>query len=177
METYISTDIETDGPIPGDNSMLSIGSAAYVNGRMIDTFYTNLDDLPDATPDANTMKWWESQPEAWEAVIVNRENPMAAMQRYYAWVHKFEHPVFVGHPAGFDFTFVYWYFIHFLGKSPYSFSAIDMKTYVMAKTGKEYRKCTKSDWPKEWKTERPHTHNALDDAIEQGDSFMLMLNG
>ena len=28
-EIYISTDVETDGPIPGQHSMLSIGSAAY----------------------------------------------------------------------------------------------------------------------------------------------------
>ena len=28
-EIYVSTDIEADGPIPGPNSMLSFGSAAY----------------------------------------------------------------------------------------------------------------------------------------------------
>jgi hypothetical protein len=28
-EIYISTDVETDGPIPGPNSMLSFASAAY----------------------------------------------------------------------------------------------------------------------------------------------------
>ena len=28
-EIYVSTDIEADGPIPGQNSMLSFGSAAY----------------------------------------------------------------------------------------------------------------------------------------------------
>jgi len=26
MEIYVSTDVETDGPIPGPNSMLSLGS-------------------------------------------------------------------------------------------------------------------------------------------------------
>jgi hypothetical protein len=29
-EIYVSTDIETDGPIPGEYSMLSFGSAAFV---------------------------------------------------------------------------------------------------------------------------------------------------
>jgi hypothetical protein len=28
-EIYVSTDVEADGPIPGPNSMLSFGSAAY----------------------------------------------------------------------------------------------------------------------------------------------------
>lgn len=29
-EIYVSTDVETDGPIPGPHSMLSLGSAAYL---------------------------------------------------------------------------------------------------------------------------------------------------
>jgi len=29
IEIYVSTDVETDGPIAGRHSMLSIGSAAY----------------------------------------------------------------------------------------------------------------------------------------------------
>jgi hypothetical protein len=33
MEIYVSTDIEADGPIPGPNSMLSFGSAAYTAGK------------------------------------------------------------------------------------------------------------------------------------------------
>ena len=28
-EIFVSTDVEADGPIPGPNSMLSFGSAAY----------------------------------------------------------------------------------------------------------------------------------------------------
>lgn len=32
-EIYVSTDIEADGPIPGQNSMLSFGSAAYTDDK------------------------------------------------------------------------------------------------------------------------------------------------
>ena len=35
-EIYISTDVETDGPIPGPHSMLSIGSAAYLADKRHD---------------------------------------------------------------------------------------------------------------------------------------------
>jgi len=36
-ECYVSTDIEADGPIPGPNSMLSFGSAAFLaDGTMHD---------------------------------------------------------------------------------------------------------------------------------------------
>jgi hypothetical protein len=34
-EIYVSTDIEADGPIPGMNSMLSFGSAAYLADKTL----------------------------------------------------------------------------------------------------------------------------------------------
>jgi len=33
-EVYVSTGVETDGPIPGVHSMLSFGSAAYEQGAL-----------------------------------------------------------------------------------------------------------------------------------------------
>ena len=46
-EIYISTDVETDGPIPGPHSMLSIGSAAYTaDKRLLSAFSANLETLP-----------------------------------------------------------------------------------------------------------------------------------
>ena len=48
-EIYVSTDVEADGPIPGPNSMLSFGSAAYSGGKeLIGTFSANLETLPGA---------------------------------------------------------------------------------------------------------------------------------
>jgi len=42
-ELYFSTDIETDGPIPGPHSMLSLGSAAFSSdGVLLGTFSINL---------------------------------------------------------------------------------------------------------------------------------------
>lgn len=59
-EIYISTDVEADGPIPGSNSMLSFGSAAYLADKtLLSTFTTNLETLPDAKPDPITMEWWQ----------------------------------------------------------------------------------------------------------------------
>ena len=84
-------------------------------------------------------------------------------------------PVFVAYPAGFDFTFVYWYLIRFAGYSPFSFSGIDIKTYAMALMGKPYRRSTKRNMPKRWFDKMPHTHVALDDALEQGALFCNML--
>src|SRR5215471_14835781 len=46
-EIYVSTDIETDGPVAGKHSMLSIGSAAYLADKeLLGTFSANLETLP-----------------------------------------------------------------------------------------------------------------------------------
>ena len=47
--------------------------------------------------------------------------------------------MFVAYPAAYDFMFVYWYLIRFAGESPFSHSALDLKTYAMALMGTEYR--------------------------------------
>ena len=176
-EIYVSTDIETDGPIPGMYSMLSFGSAAYTKDKeLISTFTANLDTLPGATTDPQTMNWWKTQLVAWEACRQNLQDPEIAMKNYVKWLKNLPgKPVFVGHPTGFDFTFVYWYLIKFTGESPYSFSALDIKSYAMALLKTQFRQTTKRRMPKEWFDDFPHTHVALDDAIEQGALFCNML--
>ncbi len=178
-EIYISTDIETDGPIPGPNSMLSFGSAAFTldNKQCIGTFTRNLEQLPGATPDINTMtEFWNKNPEAWAACRTDIVDPKQAMVDYVVWLKSLPgKPVFVGYPAGFDFLFCYWYLIKFTGESPFSFSALDIKTYVSAVLKKPYRDSTKKNMPKRWFPKSKHTHIALEDAIEQGELFMNIL--
>ncbi len=71
--------------------------------------------------------------------------------------------------------FVYWYLLRFVGESPFSHSALDIKTYAMAMLKLPYRDSSKRNVPKRWFPQSPHTHVALDDAREQGLLFMNML--
>ena len=176
-EIYVSTDVETDGPIPGPHSMLSFASAAYRGDKtLLDTFSANLHTLPDASGHPDTMAWWQTQPEAWAESRRNLRDPEAAMRAYVAWIKRLPgKPVFVAYPAGFDFTWVYWYLIRFVGESPFSHSALDIKTFAMALLHKDYRESTKRNMPRHWFDPLPHTHKALDDAIEQGALFCNML--
>jgi DNA polymerase III alpha subunit (gram-positive type) len=176
-EIYVSTDVETDGPVPGLNSMLSFGSAAYLADKtLIATFEANLETLPEAQPNPQTMAWWKTQQEAWLACRENLQAPEKAMRQYLGWLkHLPGKPVFVSYPVAFDFMFVYYYLIRFAGESPFSHSALDIKTYAMAMMKKDYRESTKRNMPKQWFDRLPHTHKALDDAIEQGALFCNML--
>jgi DNA polymerase III alpha subunit (gram-positive type) len=178
-EIYVSTDIETDGPCPGLNSMLSFGSVALLpDGTELVTFTANLYTLAGAVFDPDTRDWWMTQPAAWRACTINQRYANLAMPEYCAWVKALPgKPVFVAHPAGFDWTFMYYYMLRFNGNSPFGFSALDMKTYAMAKLGCTFRKSNKRDWPKEWFDKKTlHTHRALDDAREQGQQFIKMLH-
>lgn len=176
-EIYVSTDVEADGPIPGINSMLSFGSAAYLADKtLVSTFTVNLETLPGAVENPKTMEWWKNQPEAWKACRENSQPPEKAMKDYLGWVKGFPGiPVFVGYPASYDFMFVYWYLIRFTGESPFSFSALDIKTLAMALLKTDFRKTVKKNMPKHWFDNNPHPHRALDDAIEQGVLFCNML--
>ena len=176
-EIYVSTDVEADGPIPGPHSMLSFASAAYWPDKTLhSTFSANLLTLQGAAGDPKTMEWWQSQPEAWAAARENVGDPAIVMPKYVAWLKALPgKPVFVAYPVAFDFMFVYWYLIRFAGESPFSHSALDIKTFAMALLGADYRDCVKRNMPKAWFDPLPHTHKALDDAIEQGALFCNML--
>jgi hypothetical protein len=176
-EIYVSTDVESDGPIPGPHSMLSFASAAFLPDKtLVDTFTANLMTLPGASANPGTMNWWKQHPEKWAAARTDLQDPEIAMRRYVDWVRRLPGvPVFVAYPAGFDFLFVYWYLINFVGESPFSFSALDIKTYAMALLKTEYRETVKRNMPRRWFESQAHTHIALDDALEQGLLFCNML--
>jgi DNA polymerase III alpha subunit (gram-positive type) len=177
-EIYVSTDVEVDGPIPGPHSMLSFASAAFrADKTLLGTFTANLELMPGASGHPDTMQWWSERSEAWQAARTNQRPPQEVMREYVGWLDALPGlPVFVGYPAAFDFMFVYWYLMQFAGRSPFSFSALDLKTMAMMLLKRDYRRSTKSAMPKRWfDAALPHSHVALDDALEQGALFCNML--
>lgn len=176
-EIYVSTDIETDGPVPGLNSMLSFASAAFsADKKILSTFTANLETLAGAASDPATMKWWATKREAWEASRRNPQPPLIVMPQYVAWLKGLPgNPVFVGYPAAFDFMFITYYLYKFAGESPFAYFALDIKSYAMAVLKMNFHDVTKASMPKRWFDDLPYTHVALDDAISQGALFCNML--
>ena len=185
-EIYVSTDVETDGPIPGPYSMLSFASAAFIieknpetsnlEKRLIDSFSANLTPLPNATTDPDTMEFWNKFPEAWAFTTKNPKTPEFIMPKYRDWLKALNgRPVFVAYPLGFDFTFIYWYLHKFTGESPFLHHGLDMRSYTMGALKRSYYQSGKQNMPKHWFDDLPHTHKAIDDAIAQGALFCNML--
>lgn len=178
--TYISVDVETDGPVPGRNSMLSLGAAAFNRkGELLDKILINFEDLEGAEKDFATMQFWAENPEAYEATKTNRMFPIRGMTEFSRWLRGFENPVFVFMPAKFDGLFVYWYMQTFLNlgfmNTP---DEIDVKTLAMVALGEENPHfASKRFWKKAWKDNKTrHNHVAVDDAVEQGIQFIKILN-
>jgi hypothetical protein len=176
-EIYVSTDIEADGPIPGPHSMLSLASAAFrADKTLIASFTVNLDTLPGASPHPATTAWWQDFPEAWAACRRDPRPPETAMRDYLDWLNGLPgRPVFVGWPASWDFMWVYWYLVRYTGERPFRENALDVRSYAMGMRRSEFRLTTRSYLPRRWFDELPHTHVALDDALEQGALFCNML--
>ncbi|MFJ5547634.1 exonuclease [Streptomyces sp. NPDC093225] len=183
---YFSVDVEADGPIPGPYSMLSFGAA--VAGRQDaegytaadpeeNTFYRELRPISaDFVPQALAVSGLDR-----ERLRVEGAEPQAAMEEFTAWVCDVSdaagaQPVMCGYPAGYDWTFLYWYLMRFAGASPFGHSGcLDMKTLYAAKAGLPLRAVVKGTMPRHLLSRRRHTHHALDDALEQADLFSNLM--
>ena len=133
------------------------------------TFSFNLEFLPGAGSDPRTMLWWEQFPEAWLASRSDPQPPVTARRAYGVWLATLPGtPLCVGWPAAWEFMWVYWYLIRYTEQRPFGECAIDSRSYAMAMRKAPFFKTGKNNLPKRWLEDRPHTHVALAEAMEQG---------
>jgi DNA polymerase III alpha subunit (gram-positive type) len=180
VETYVCTDIETDGPSPGQYSMLSFASVAFrLDKTILGTFERNLELLPGAKQDAKTMRFWETQPEAWKVCRANIVSPKVAIGEYRDWLKSLPGtPVCVAHPVGFDFTFIHWYLHEFVGENPFFPAGLDVASYAMAVLDQPFTRSHRPYLPKEWiEANVPHSHKAIDDAMGHALMFCNIVAG
>ena len=174
-ELYVAVDVEADGPIPGPYSMLSLGMAVTMRDDL--RFYTELKPISDDFVPANL-----------EVAGLDRERlkreaptPKEALEAANTWVNslrKIGRPVFLAGPAVWDGMFVHWYFMKFLGKSPFGVtgSGIDLRSYWMGLHGCEWSKARKPHMKRELGLkDLPHTHHAGEDAVELAKVFSAIL--
>ena len=170
-ELYIATDVEADGPIPGPYSMLSLGMS--VVGQPEHTFYTELKPISDDfIPDSLAVSGLDR-----ERLLREAPDPETAMLEVHNWVNSLKikgHPIFLAAPAVWDGMFIHWYFMRFVGESPFgpTGAGVDLRSYWMGVTG--------LGWIQSRKTQiidttglgdLQHTHHAGEDALELAQIF------
>jgi len=172
-ETYISVDVETAGPNPGRYSLLAIGACTLQEPP--ETFYAELSPLsPDFTPEALQVSGLSLAD-----LEKNGLPPQEAMQRLEQWVRQVtpagHRPVFVGLNAPFDWSFVNDYFHRFLGHNPFGHSALDIKALYMGLTGAPWQETYLRALAERCGMRLELSHNALQDALDQGRLFRCLL--
>lgn len=171
-DLYISIDVEADGPIPGDYSMSSLG-AVVCEPALDRTFYREFKPISEMfVPEAAAVSGLDRAKLAAEGA-----DPHHAMREFDWWLHELtggrRRAVAVFFNAPFDWQWVNWYFLHYLGKNPFGISGIDIKALYMGALGVgKWSGTTKRHFDRAFLSDRPHSHNALDDAKEQAEIFL-----
>lgn len=186
-EMYFSFDVEADGRYPSRYSMLSIGMVACATfdgsnfvrlniDSKVNQFYDTMRPITDQHTPAAVKVCREGGLDRGELLISGLE-PFSVMPRLASWVLnacRGSRPVAVCYPA-WDWQWLYDYLERFSPKNPFGFSGmIDMKSWYCGRNKALLINSTKRNMPKKIRSSRAHTHNALDDAIEQAEMFCNM---
>nr|WP_271254109.1 exonuclease domain-containing protein [Pseudanabaena sp. Chao 1811] len=156
-------DVEADGPIPGDYSMISFG-AIVVEPSLSKTFYAQLKPISE--------KWI---PEALQISGFTREEtftfeePQTVMENFSLWIEAeiSGRAFFISDNNGFDWQFINWYFHHFCGNNPFG--------YASSNLGSLYKGLVKDTFVNfKHLRKTAHTHNALDDARGNAEALLQL---
>ncbi|WP_316192537.1 MULTISPECIES: 3'-5' exonuclease [unclassified Bradyrhizobium] len=171
-EVFVSVDVETAGPIPGEYSLLSIGACVVFEPAK--TFACELKPINgNFDPKALEVSGFSLDELARTGL-----DPSRAMQDFAKWLSTLSDaggtPVFVGFNAPFDWSFVNYYFHRFGGGNPFGFTALDIKALFMGATGCRWTDTRSSKIAEKVKPALAGTHDALHDALYQAEIFRLI---
>ena len=154
-------DVEADGPIPGDYSMIGIG-AIVVEPTLSKTFISKLKPISEFYVQG-----------ALDVVGYTREqtlafpDPKEVIEAFSKWVSSVSNgrPMFISDNNGFDYSFCAWYLHHFTGSNPFGHSSTNLGSLykgVIRDTFKNFKHLRKT----------AHTHNPLDDARGNAEALL-----
>lgn len=161
--TYVMVDVETDGPIPADYSMICFG-AVIIDETLNRTFYGQLRPISEQwIPEALTISGFTRDE------ILHFDDPKEVMNRFNGWLqlNRKDSLFFISDNNGFDWQFINYYFHHFLGTNPFGYSSTNLGSLY-----KGLVKDTSLNFKHLRKTK--HTHNPVDDAIGNAEALLHM---
>lgn len=153
--SYVIVDVESDGPIPAEFSMVCFGAVVF-DEALDKTFYGKMRPVSERfVPEALAVSGFTREQH------LGFDDPKKVMEGFAAWLDQQSkgRPVFVSDNLAFDWQFINYYFHRFLGRNPFGFSGRRIGD-LYAGLVKDASKAT------EWKKYRvtAHTHNPVDDA-------------
>ena len=160
---YVMVDVESDGPIPGDYSMICFG-AIVVNQCLQQTFYGRLKPISDRwIPEALAISGFSREE------TLGFDEPKMVMESFARWLKDTikGRPFFVSDNNGFDFAYISWYFWHFTGANPFGHSSTNLGSLykgLVRDTFQNFKHLRKT----------AHTHHPVDDAKGNAEALLQM---
>ena len=156
-------DVESDGAIPGDYSMICFG-AVIVEPSLSKTFYTKLKPISERwIPEALAISGFTRED------TLNFDEPKVVMEKFALWITKNSkgRPFFISDNNGFDWQFINWYFHHFTGSNPFGHSSLNLNSLY-----KGFVKDTFTSF--KHLRETKHNHHPVDDAMGNAEALLKM---
>lgn len=161
--SFISVDIESDGPIPGEYSMVCFG-AVIVEPTLSNTFYEQTKPITTQyNADALSISGFTREEH------LRFDDPTEVMQNFKNWITENSkgRPILISDNNGFDAMFIAYYFHRFLGHNPFGWSSRRLSDLYCGMQNDAY-----ATWKHLRKTK--HTHNPVDDARGNAEVLLQM---
>lgn len=159
-------DVESDGPIPLDYSMVCFG-VVRVDEDLATTFYGQTAPITsNYDPEALAISGFTREEHERFPVPIN------TMKQFDNWleeVNKRGRPIFISDNVAYDWQWINWYYHHYLGKNPFGYSG--------RRVGDVYAGLVKDFWnASQWRKYRKtkHTHHPVDDAKGVAEGLLSM---
>lgn len=165
--SWIIVDVETDGPIIGQNSMICFGAVLF-DKQLDKTFYG------ECRPESHStyVKQALSVSGFSREETMAFDDPAQTMTRFAEWIAENNgkgRPVLVSDNNGFDASWINYYFLTYYGENPFGWSSRRIgDIFCGFKQNPFYR------WKKHRKTK--HTHDPLDDAMGNAEALLYLNN-
>lgn len=161
--SFVMVDVESDGSIPGDYSMVCFG-AIIVEPTLSKTFYGQLKPISEQwVPEALAVSGFSRED------TLGFEEPTTVMQGFADWIaaNSKGRPFFISDNNGFDWQFINWYFHHFMGSNPFG--------HTSANLGSLYKGLVKDTFTNfKHLRKTAHTHHPVDDARGNAEALLMM---
>ena len=162
--SYIVVDVESDGPIIGENSMVCFG-AVIVDKKLDKTFYGRTAPISDKyNPEALAVSGFSREEHE------GFEEPDQVMTRFADWLEDNSkgQPILLSDNNGYDASWINWYFLTYYGKNPFGWSSRRIGDLFCG-----FYKDSHYQWKKHRVTK--HTHHPVDDAKGNAEALLYLV--
>ena len=163
--SYFVCDVEADGNLIGDNSMVCFG-VVKLTPELDITFYGKTSPISKYyEPDALAISGFSREEHE------NFDDPQEVMQNFAKWIkeHSVGKPVLISDNNGFDASWINYYFLRFTGENPFGWSS--------RRIGDLFCGAEHNIWYR-WKKHRitVHSHHPVEDSLGNAEALLYFFN-